>query len=632
MHSKFCSNCSEREFLIHCSRARALRCSQHSDFVNSHGRSLWSSKGWRVVNHTKRCSGPRLIIFKAFQPPEGDWAEIPPEWISTDTLGNFVIRLISKNGTLCPAASGTLSEKALPPATLASVSQHTSKHALKRVRDESGGGSNGGDDGGGNGGGRSSTASSSTDGAAAEPLSTERLWRAFAQLHRLVRARLQFDPRPDDLGQQTVPVPLVTQRAVHGGPPVDGYEGEGERSSLRALLAAVETTAQDLLPILAVPSPPTLPAPSSLAQTPLPAPAPSSLAQTLLPVPAPSSLQEGAYAPPLSVPMPRGLPPQPASLSDAMVWESQGRVTTEATTAAKEAVAVEADTASTATSTSTATSIATSASTSSGDIDTSSGDIGTSSGDIDSWLAMLVSQPPSPPTSPPETVALLAARMQHASKGGVAMGTVGAVVGGSLSRAMMANGSGHRVGEAAGAVVSFLLVWWRELTPPPTLPLASPWMRSLPRDKVFAGAPPRSTSKRFSVKGAVLARLGGLQREVGLSTEFLLVSISLCGLSSGLVMYCVHHNPEQLDSTISFVNGFFLAYLLLLALGLALGERSVLVFTVAAWMDALSQFSTCFILSHELKRELMADMATAEVNSSTTPHSCPSQHPSQLPL
>ena len=170
MHSKFCSACSEVGMLIHCSCARALRCSQHSDFVNSHGRSLWSSEGWRVVNHTKRCSGPRLIIFKAFQPPEGDWAEIPPEWISTDTLGNFVIRLISKNGTLCPAASETLPEKERPPATLAPVSQHTSKHALKRVRDESGGGSNGGDDGGGNGGGRSSTASSSTDDAAAEPL------------------------------------------------------------------------------------------------------------------------------------------------------------------------------------------------------------------------------------------------------------------------------------------------------------------------------------------------------------------------------------------------------------------------------------------------------------------------------
>ena len=58
--------------------------------------------GWRVVNHTKRCHGPRLIIFKG-EPPLGvEWAPTPPEWIGVDAQGLIIVRLVSKNGTLCP--------------------------------------------------------------------------------------------------------------------------------------------------------------------------------------------------------------------------------------------------------------------------------------------------------------------------------------------------------------------------------------------------------------------------------------------------------------------------------------------------------------------------------------------------
>lgn len=102
MHCKCCPACLEAGVQVPASRVRALRGSQHVEYPNSHGRSPWSGFGWRVVNHTKRCHGPRLIIFKG-EPPLGvEWAPTPPEWIGVDAQGLIIVRLVSKNGTLCP--------------------------------------------------------------------------------------------------------------------------------------------------------------------------------------------------------------------------------------------------------------------------------------------------------------------------------------------------------------------------------------------------------------------------------------------------------------------------------------------------------------------------------------------------
>ena len=103
MATKFCHTCCKTGIRVNASRVRALRPGQYSALSNGHGKSPWSAGGWRIVNHTKRCIGPRLIIFQD-QPPDSIlWAPIPSNWLSVDdATGLDFLRLSMKNGTLCP--------------------------------------------------------------------------------------------------------------------------------------------------------------------------------------------------------------------------------------------------------------------------------------------------------------------------------------------------------------------------------------------------------------------------------------------------------------------------------------------------------------------------------------------------
>ena len=69
---------------------RALLPEQYDRFANSRKEGFWTEGSggtprFRVVNHTKECSGAWLVLFE--KEPVGvpiDWAPIPPDWLETE--------------------------------------------------------------------------------------------------------------------------------------------------------------------------------------------------------------------------------------------------------------------------------------------------------------------------------------------------------------------------------------------------------------------------------------------------------------------------------------------------------------------------------------------------------------------
>lgn len=65
---------------------------------------------YRLINQTRLCISPRLVIFQS-EPPSGvGWAEIPASWLSSD--GRYIHLIIAK-GTLIPAVHKDRGQKAL---------------------------------------------------------------------------------------------------------------------------------------------------------------------------------------------------------------------------------------------------------------------------------------------------------------------------------------------------------------------------------------------------------------------------------------------------------------------------------------------------------------------------------------
>ena len=101
--NKFCQACRQC-ISIPASRIVALDDDEHGEFQNSWAGGLWarhrSGFGYRVVNHTSLCIGPRLLIFSD-EAPKRPWAPVPESWVSNGMVHFFVSK-----GTLVPIATG----------------------------------------------------------------------------------------------------------------------------------------------------------------------------------------------------------------------------------------------------------------------------------------------------------------------------------------------------------------------------------------------------------------------------------------------------------------------------------------------------------------------------------------------
>ena len=132
--TKFCSDCCASGFDIAAARVCALGLSLVERFTNKQGRSLWT-RGFRLVNQTLKCSGPRLVIFQDTVPAElVGTVPLPAEWLRSDAAGNQYVRFVVKLGTLCPIATALGVPRSLRPVH-GQQSEEQQLQATKRPRD-----------------------------------------------------------------------------------------------------------------------------------------------------------------------------------------------------------------------------------------------------------------------------------------------------------------------------------------------------------------------------------------------------------------------------------------------------------------------------------------------------------------
>ena len=635
MQSKFCSVCTEVGVLIPTCKIRALHPHQHAEYSNGHGRSPWSTDGCRVVNHTKRCHGPHLILFKHEPPPshiKSSWAPLPPEWLCTDAQGATFVRLRIKNGTLTPESPATSqAPPCLPPPLAAAPSGAIAAvmPILKRERDDSST-SDGGDGSDGSFSGRSSESGaiacapialatpldSSLSGTvsptpsmtsavaatviavpsvaavpvsaapanavpvsavpanavpvsaiahpfsfgppsslpppapppSAEPPSAHSLWYAFAQLDRMVRARLAYDHSGQVLPGQVLPGQVLPPAApaLHQARPLQDMLPAIQMSAARLVhdqpavqalppqnlqpqgLPPHAVQPQDLQPFTQQPQnlQPFTQQPVVWAQPPPP---------SVKPLPAAvSSVPPAAMGSSPSMPLPLGAiePDQAAESPAAAAAESEDAF-----------VAAQLD-----------------------------------SSYVDSWLEMISTVQPSPPTSPPDVTRV------DGTKGDTERGT-----GADTDRG--------RTASLAAQVASFLGLWWRELTPSPVLPTKSSTLQF--------SAP--AASARASCLSAWLPC--HLQELPPVSKMLVIVfPVCLSSLASAIVVF----DPAADDWVASSFEGYLQAFFAVFLLLILFGQRFVHLVTGLVWLDALCQLAMCLLLSRDLQMELHADMQTPD--------------------
>jgi len=109
LKDQFCTKCCQDGIDIPVERVRALSDNADATFKNKHSTGFW--KTWkssedgdvedaRVVNHTKHCDGPTLVIFPQAPRTEQRWADVPEHWITDNA-----IRFVVAKDTLVPAAT-----------------------------------------------------------------------------------------------------------------------------------------------------------------------------------------------------------------------------------------------------------------------------------------------------------------------------------------------------------------------------------------------------------------------------------------------------------------------------------------------------------------------------------------------
>lgn len=126
LQEKFCSHCRANGILVPRNKVRALPPALCAAVTNGKSEGFWTdgahlqlaSGGYRLINHTQGCEGPRLVILEserdATEESGLDWPMLPAAWIDSDER----IRLWISRGTLvprkprksfCPSAEGSTS-------------------------------------------------------------------------------------------------------------------------------------------------------------------------------------------------------------------------------------------------------------------------------------------------------------------------------------------------------------------------------------------------------------------------------------------------------------------------------------------------------------------------------------------
>lgn len=100
--NKLCPRCKANGLFIPSERICALPASA-SHGVNKQGTGLWTNDS-RMVNHTAKCTGPPLLIFRDPQPTaeRASWAPMPSGWLAPDGRS---MKLVVALGTLRPASA-----------------------------------------------------------------------------------------------------------------------------------------------------------------------------------------------------------------------------------------------------------------------------------------------------------------------------------------------------------------------------------------------------------------------------------------------------------------------------------------------------------------------------------------------
>ena len=110
LKNKFCRACREFGISLPSAQVCALTPSLTAAFSNGTGGGLWSRASddyggikYRLINHTKTCSGPCVVIFRT--PPPLAWAPMPEAWLAGCESG--AVRLLIACGTLVPSGAVT---------------------------------------------------------------------------------------------------------------------------------------------------------------------------------------------------------------------------------------------------------------------------------------------------------------------------------------------------------------------------------------------------------------------------------------------------------------------------------------------------------------------------------------------
>ena len=122
--NKVCPECISHGIVIPSDRVRVVGSALQA---NAQGSGLWTHMHGaycRLVNHTTKCTGPRLLIYRDAQPLEErtSWDPMPDAWLPP---GHSSIRLVVALGTLRPMAAVAPSNRYRVPACTNGVSGDT---------------------------------------------------------------------------------------------------------------------------------------------------------------------------------------------------------------------------------------------------------------------------------------------------------------------------------------------------------------------------------------------------------------------------------------------------------------------------------------------------------------------------
>ena len=121
--NKLCPQCKRNGIMVPTDRIKPLTEPAMKNAAaksNAHSSGLWSRTGdgqeARIVNHTAKCSGPQLLIYRHPRPPEerAVWPPMPDGWVEP---GARSMRLALALGTLRPTAAMNRARSALNGAT-----------------------------------------------------------------------------------------------------------------------------------------------------------------------------------------------------------------------------------------------------------------------------------------------------------------------------------------------------------------------------------------------------------------------------------------------------------------------------------------------------------------------------------